>query len=251
MKLLFIIAHKYCRGYESYLEYYINNIQTFYGDDAYILIVDNNSIHLQDIQLKISKYKNVKIIINTSDSCYEMGAYRFGINFMNEQINEFEYIIFTQDTFIIKNKYDFNNLILNDVKACTIVSHNEYVNDERPFSFYNEEIKKVLEQINLYNKLNEITFCWCLAFILHKSAVNDFMKFTNHIKITKKIDSEAGERYLARILYELNNHKNFDIDGSYYSLKYDCRFTNIYNKLDEYYFQKINQSKNENTLDIK
>ena len=248
MKLLFIIAHKYCRGYETYLEYYINNIQSFYGNDANVLIVDNNSICLEDIHEKISKYKNVEIIINTSDSKFELGAYRFGINYINEKINEYEYIIFIQDTFVLKNKYDFNNLTINDVKACTIVSHNEYINDESPFTFCNEENKNILEQINLYNKLNEITFCWCVSFILHNSVINDFIKLTNHVIIKTKKDSQICERFLARILYELNNHKNFDIDGYYYDLKYNVYFTNIYNNLDGYYFQKINQCKNENTL---
>ena len=173
MKILFIIAHKYFREYESYLEYYINNIQSFYGNDASILIVDNNSQH-KDIQEKISKYKNVEMIINTSDSFYELGAYRFGITYMNEKINEFEYIIFSQDSFVIKNKYDFNNLISNDVKACTIVSNYENIN-----TFFPYEIRNILEPINMFNKLNEISFVWCVSFILHNAVVNDFIKFQN------------------------------------------------------------------------
>ena len=245
MKLLFIIAHKYYRGYETYLEYYINNIQTFYGDDANVLIVDNNSIYLQDIQEKISKYKNVEIIINTSDSKFELGAYKFGINYINEKRNEYEYMIFIQDTFVLKNKYDFNNLILNDVKACTIVSNVENIN-----TFFPYEIRNILEPINMFNKLNDITFVWCVSFILHNSVLNDFMKLTNHIKIKIKRDSQVSERYLARILYHLNNDKNFDIDGHMDYLKYNCFTSNIYDKLEGNYFQKKIQSKNENTTDI-
>jgi hypothetical protein len=166
MKLLFIISHKYCRGYDSYLEYYINNIQCLYGNYANILIVDNNSICLEDIHEKISKYKNVELIINTSDCKFELGAYRFGINYINEKINDYEYIIFTQDTFVLKNKYDFNNLILNDVKACTIGQFREYSgNDEKPYPWYNEEIKNVLDHTKFciifhnFTEYNTISGC--------------------------------------------------------------------------------------------
>jgi len=47
----FIIAHKYVRGYTSYIEYYVNNIQTHYPE-ALTIVVDNNSEHIDDILQK-------------------------------------------------------------------------------------------------------------------------------------------------------------------------------------------------------
>ena len=258
MKLLFIIAHKYYRKHECYTEYYINNINTFYNNDADILIVDNNSTHYQDIQDLVSKYNNVTFIINTSDSKFELGAYRFGINYISDKIKDYDYIIFTQDTFVLNKKYDFNNLLKNDVKACTIVAHTEYTENGNPFSFYNDEIKIILEKINMYNKLDKTLLCWCGSFILHSSSISNFMKFTNHIKIITKMEAEASERYLGRILYELNNHKNFNIDGNFLELKYNPNnnmisslyFKSLFsNYLNEHYFHKLLNKKNEFTKD--
>ena len=249
MKFLFIIAHKYYRKYESFIEFYINNINTFYNDDADILIVDNNSTHYQDIEDKVSKYNNVTFIINTSDSKFELGAYRFGINYLGDKIKEYEYIVFSQDTFVLKNKYDFNNLIINDVKATTVLAHHEYYNEEKPFYLYNDEIKAILQQINMYNKLDKILLCCCSTFILHNSTIDNFMKFTNHIKLTIRKDSEIGERYLGRILYELNNDKIFYIDGYMGDLKYCRHNTDMYPFLNGYNFQKKLQQKDELTLD--
>lgn len=246
MKLLFIIAHKYYRNYETYTEKYIKNVQNFYNKDADILIVDNNSININDIEKMVSKYENVKLIINTSDVKFEIGAYRFGLKYLGNNINKYDYIIFTQDTFILKNKYDFNNLVNDNINACTIYKH-----IERPFLYGTDTIvKDVLEKINIYDKLDEITFCWCVSFILHKDVINNFLKLTDHININIRKESEASERYMARILYQLNNFKNYDIDGYLNDIKYDIWTADMFNN-DEitknYYFQKRPQQKNENT----
>ena len=59
----------------------------------------------------------------------------------------------------------------------------------------------------MYNFLDEITFCCCNSFILHGSKIKDFLEITKNIIIKDKYGSNCGERFLARILYELNNHK--------------------------------------------
>ena len=55
-KLCFIIAQKYYRNYKTYIQYFVDNIQEFYPGSLCI-IVDNNSIHINDI---IVKFKNCK-----------------------------------------------------------------------------------------------------------------------------------------------------------------------------------------------
>lgn len=248
MKNLFIIAQRYYRQYPSYVENYIINVQKYYNDDVDILLVDNNSKHVCDIQNIITKYKNVELIINTSDSKFELGAYRHGIKYMGDKIFDYEYIIFTQDTFILKNKYDFNNLINDNVKACTIVKHDEY-----PFQYGTDIVaKKVLDEIDMYNRLNEITICFCCTFILNKSVIKKFLELTNHTKLLLRTDSEGAERYLGRILFELNDYKKYDIDGYYLKLKYNIYKSNM-KEYDQsvtgYYFQKQMQSKKEYTPD--
>jgi hypothetical protein len=100
---------------------------------------------------------------------------------------------------VLKKKYDFNILKENNINACTIYRHHQ---DGIEF----EKYKNVLESINLFNRLDEITFCWCSSFILNKENINLFYNITQNIILTIRKDSEASERYLARILYELNNY---------------------------------------------
>lgn len=247
MKLLFLIACKYYRNYKSYIEIYINNIQKFY-DDVDILIVDNNSKHIEDIINIISKYKNVYLITNKSDNKYEIGAYRFGIKFMGEFINNYEYIIFSQDTYIINKKYDFNILKINDIKACPFTPDIKKYNDR--YLSHPKGIE-ILNSVNLNNHLDEITFCFSNSFILHNSVINDFIKYTDTFKLLTKYDSGISEDFLARVLYELNNHKNYNIDNDYNYNK--NMFEGNLNEniiVNDYYFVKILQRKNESTPDI-
>lgn len=130
-------------------------------------------------------------------------------------INNYDYYIFTQDTFILKN---------NSIYACYINEH-----DEQSYFYYNitEYVYKILKQINLFDHLDKITFCWCV----------DFYNYIKDINMINKFESECFEKYAARILYELNNHKNYNIDG----------FINI-NILS--YFEKKYQNKTEQTIEI-
>ena len=245
-KICFIIAHKYIRGYESYLSYYISNINKFY-EGALIIIVDNNSKYKDDIFSKITD-TNVIFLNNDIECKFELGAYQVGLNYiLTNNLNIYNYYIFIQDNFVLKNKYDFNNLIKNDVTACPINSYFYDVSGPRMADI----CKDILTKLNLYDHLNDITFCWCVSFIVHTSKIEQLYLYIKDIIITTRVESEASERYLARILYELNDHKNFDIDGDIRQLNqfYDCWKVNFYNEYKTYFVKKV-QQKNEKTLDL-
>ena len=72
-KLCFIIAHIYFRGYESYLKYYISNINKFYPNDTLILVVDNGTKYKEDIFTDITD-KNVVVIDNENEAKFEAHA---------------------------------------------------------------------------------------------------------------------------------------------------------------------------------
>src|SRR3972149_7218479 len=103
-KLVFIIAHKYFRGYESYLKLYITNIQNFYND-ALILVVDNNSNFKDDIFNNIKSNINIIFLDNDIECKFELGAYQIGLKYLitNNLIDKYDYIVCTQDNFILKN----------------------------------------------------------------------------------------------------------------------------------------------------
>jgi uncharacterized protein YkuJ len=249
--ILFIIAHKYIKSYKTYLQYTIDNVIKFYPNN-HILIVDNNSEDIRDIIQKYELYKNVKIIINNTPCKFELGAYKRGIEYLLSdesngvfpKWNTFDYCVFCQDTMVLKNKYNFQNLKENKITACTIY---RYIQDHHFF----EITKQMLESANLFDSIDKITCCVFSSFILHSSKMQSFLEITKPIAISTKRDSEACERALARILYELNDNRNFDIDGCVYEAKYD-----IWNskKIDidvetecPHYFFKVIQNKTEHT----
>ena len=244
-KVCFIIAHKYFRGYESYLKYYVEQILNHYNDSL-IIIVDNNSNYKEDIFKTLPDNENIILLDNNILCKFELGAYQVGLNYLikNDLINEYNYYVFTQDNFILKNKYDFNLFNQNKIKACPI---NSWTNDWEKM----DVCEVILNKLNLFNMFNESKLCWCNSFIVTKERVEKLHNFLKEIIIINRHQSEGSERYLGRILLELNDGiPTIDIDGDISSLKnkYDCWNVNPKNDINSF-FVKIVQQKNERTTD--
>jgi hypothetical protein len=241
-KPIFIISHKYYIGFESYIEYYIQNIFKFY-EDALVVVVDNNSNHKEEIFNKLKTYKNVILLENNITCKFELGAYKVGIRYLIdcELLEKYQYCIFTQDNFIIKNRLDFNQLRKNDINACQITSWN---NDWEKSDVW----VPVLRSIGLLDRLENSKLCWCNSFIVSTEKILKLYDYIKDITIITRHQSEAAERYIGRIIYELNEHKNYDIDGSIDSLDYYCHTVKIEDEVKSY-FCKISQQKNELTRD--
>lgn len=245
-KLCFIIAHKYYRNYTSYMQYYVDNIQLFYPGSLCI-IVDNNSTHINDIIVKLKDYKNVVILTNASKCKFEIGAYKVGISYLlnNNLLDSYDYIIFSQDTFVLKNKFNFNELRNQNVTACSLTLGD--LNNHGGLMHVSES-QIILKKLNLLDSIEKIGLCWGNSFILHNSKIKEFFDITKDIMITERIESEWSERYLATIFYYLNNNKNNGLN-SIYNYKYNCCSVNMFeDKIDEY-FVKNTQHKTEKTIE--
>ena len=253
-KVIFVIAHKYFRGYDSYLEYYINNIRSFY-EKSLIIVVDNNSTHRDDIFDNLKKYDNVILLDNNIECKFEVGAYNVGMRYMidNNLLEEYDYVAMTQDNFVIKNKLDFNALYNENVYACPIngcyqnVPSKEYLNVQMDCI---DVWQPILERLGMNNNIDKISFCWCHSFIITTNKVEQLFSYTKDIIIKVRWESCASERYLARFLWELNDYQNHDIDGDIRDLKekYDCWSVDLYEDVSTFFAKKL-QQKNENTTD--
>jgi hypothetical protein len=253
-KTCFMIALYYKRENVSYIKIYVDNIQRLYKN-SFIVIVSNESSNIVDIYDTFKNYSNIIIIENTSNSKYELGAFIFGIKWIidNNKTNDFNFYIFTQDNLILTNKYDFNILINNNIYACPICEfHQNVLFDETGNVYLDKERRQILEPLGLYNCLDKITLCWGCCFITNNEVIPHLFNYIKDIVLTSKIDSEASERYMARILYELNEHRNFNIDGW---ISYGLPITKYYAKCpdsndpifnynnNQVYFQKKHQNK--------
>jgi hypothetical protein len=241
----FIIAHKYFRGHASYLKFYIENIQKFYPK-ALTIVVDNNSAFKEDVFSTIENTERVVFLDNNIESKFEIGAYCVGIQYIidNDLANNFDYITMTQDTFVLKNKFDFNSLSKLNVTACPINSWH--------YDWYLQHISEhVLSMLGLNNNYDKITFCWCNSFVVSTSKLTQLFDYLKRIVIRLSIEREASERYLARILWELNDFKNNDIDGNIDELKqhYNCHTVDIVNDNISTHFVKRPHQKTEHTKD--
>lgn len=246
-KPCFIIAHKYYRGYQSYLSHYLDNINDLYPD-ATIIVVDNNSKYIEDIVPVVESHSNVHAIINASPSKFEVGAYSVGIQYAKENniIENHSYFVFTQDNFILKNKFDFGELVIKDTKALPI---NSFYQDGEGGVWR----EKVLNDLQMNDNMDKVNFCWCSSFILRNDKVEQMHEWLKKIKCTIRMESCAAERYLARLLWELNDRIDCgDIDGDIRTLPqrhYDTWKVDPLKPATSYFVKKV-QQKNERTRDV-
>jgi len=243
-RLVFIIAHKFVRGYKSYTKYYIDTINTFYPESL-IIVVDNNSLNKNDIFNTINNIPNVILLDNNIICKFEIGAYQVGLKYLidNNFVNKYDYCICTQDNFILKNKYDFNQLKQKNITACPI--NGFYPDGVSPEITYN-----ILTRLNLYNNMDKIDFCWCSSFVINTIHIQQLYDYFKQIVISTRYEGAASERYLARILWELNGQKDCEsIDGNLKDLNtrhYDCWTVDLFQNQTSYFAKSV-QQKNENT----
>jgi hypothetical protein len=250
--ICFIIAVKYYRNYKSYVQYYVDNIQKYYPNN-YTILVDNNSKYIQDLVNIFKEYNNVIILINKSTSKFEIGAYNEGIRYVfnNDLLNTYDYFVFSQDNFVLKNKFDFNELYNYNILACSF-NHWSNMTNYCNLRLHDSIIINILKKINVYERIDEYNLCWCNSFILHSSKINDYYDIVKDLIIEYRHHSERSERYLPGILYYLNNFKYESICGAIDNidtLGYDCSTVDVINDNISRYFVKTTQQKNESTID--
>ena len=142
--------------------------------------------------------------------------------------------------------------------ACPIVGSVEgYFLDDHKYGmrcYYGSEdycqIQYIVNILGLTEVIDKLSFCFANSFVLNKSKVVDFLNITKHIKIQFKVQSEFSERYLAPILYVLNNYTNYSIENIKFGDPGNSDYVskNKDHKHD-YYFTKFVTNKNELTLD--
>jgi hypothetical protein len=176
-----------------------------------------------------------------------------GIQYLvtNGLLSTYEYCVFTQDNFVIKNRYDFNQLKEKDTLACSLVTwrNSKIYND----GFFTPLSQNVLSTLGLKNDIDKLSLCWCNSFILHHLKVIPFMDIVKNVLITTRVDSSSGERFLSAILYRLNNNIIEDIDGDMddISKHYDIWNVNLLeDTIKTVYFVKRLQQKTERTVDM-
>lgn len=207
-RVAFVISHRYERGNQSYIEYYVNNIQKFY-ENSLVIIVDNNSDNLDDIIPQLEKYNNVKILINNTSCKYEVGAYKVGIQHMidNNMYDKYDYIVFTQENFVIKQKYNFNEFLNNGITAASISGESEYFKRDIYNNMNKDIYTKLVAKMKIDNPEEKMSVCFCNSFVLHSSKITKFLNLTKDIIITSKSGAWDSEFWLSPILYYLNNNK--------------------------------------------
>jgi hypothetical protein len=250
IKLCFIVACKVYKQYKSYISFYVKKIKEYYPN-AMIILVDNNSPYSEYFE-QFTSMENVVVIENTSIYKFEIGAYKFATEYIKENNLLYDFYVCTQDTFVLVNKYDFNNLKENHITAASL-SHFVF---ERSFGLH----KNILQKLNLYDPSETFLCCWCSSWVVTHENLLKINNILKNINSGSRYNSEECERYMGKILKMLNNNKCYSIEESL-EAGYDCKTgvnslynvftidpTSDYAKELKAYFIKSAQQKNEMTL---
>jgi hypothetical protein len=246
-KICFIIAHKYFRGYESYLSYYVDNIQKMYPE-ALTIVVDNNSQFKGDVFDPLKDYDNIVLLDNDIKCKFELGAYQVGMGYLidNDLLGDFSHCVCTQDNFVLKNYYDF------DQSMAAQHSYARPINSMYADGARQDICDHVLNTLDMNDNWDKVNFCWCSSFVVATHKVKQLYGWLQKIVQTTRTDSEGAERYLARLLWELNERRDCgDIDGTAADLHirhYDTWQVNIHDDATSFFVKKV-QQKNEHTVD--
>lgn len=242
--ICFIIAHKFIRGYKNYLDYYIDNIKKSYGDSALSVIIDNNSENVAESFDRVKHHNNLVLLDNNIASKFEVGAYTVGLKHIldNQLTEKYEYYVLSQDSFILKNRYDFNELLSKNIWACPFM-------DWTFCGFGYADVQSKLEPLGLSNNFDKCRFVFANSFIVHKSKISQLYHYLSKIHCDTKYDSKCAERFLSRIVFELNEHgEHATIDGDIdRDLHYDTVTVDPINDNINSHFVKAIQLKDENT----
>lgn len=238
--LCFIIACKQYAHYPSYLEFYVDNINRFYPT-AKIILVDNNSTYTE-IFTRLQQKPNVTVLINTSIGKFEIGAYKFATEYIIQNNLTYDYYICTQDTFVLVNRYNFNELKEKNIKAASL-GH---------FYFHRAcgQHIRVLSQLGIYDPAEEFLCCWCASWVCtHENLLTINTLLQNENPIDRNASMET-ERYMGKILKMLNNNSSHCIERSIEGHNYNCHTIDPRSedaRLSGSYFVKRAQQKNERT----
>lgn len=257
----FIIAHKWVSGYTSYIKHYVDNIKSFYSQYL-IIIVDNSSEFKEDQLGQFIGVDKIILLDNLSEYRFEQGAYLTGLNYLIEKnlIHKYDYYVFSQDTYILKNKFNFDELIEKEVLACPIswgVGTQDFSLDHilphlKLLNVYDESLELNTDvslcHLEEYeeNILKKILHCYSTSYVIHKSRMNELFEYLKKIKITTRWESELGERYFAWVLYKMNGNKNYQIDRCPYLYDHRGKFSiDLHKDFHHGYFAKHQQGKRE------
>jgi hypothetical protein len=241
ISLCFIISCKVYKQYKIYLPFYISNIKEYYPT-ALIILVDNNSEY-NEYYNQFKGIDNIVLLENTSKAKFELGAYKFATEYIIKNNLMFDYYVCVQDTFVLVNKYDFNTLRNDNVKACTI----QYFEFNQSLNLH----VNVLSQLNLYDPTEKFSFCWCSSWCCDHENLLKINEMLYSITPITRNDSEQTERYMGKILKMLNNNVFYSIvKATNMSCGYNCLNidpTSEFAKRLGHHFIKSAQQKNEGT----
>jgi hypothetical protein len=236
----------------------MNIIEYYYNDDNRMLHVEFSTNQDGDSSYRVLELILEDVMLYSPSIIHEDDTYNMDENDIielieqylidNDLYNNYDYVVMTQDTFIIKNRFDFNELHNRNVTACPLVGG--IVDDEIKFGYSSQYIP-LLESLGLKGKLDEMTFCWCTSFVISTSKTKQLFNYIRQITITIRDQSCASERYMARIILELNEGETHSLDCGLNDVinNYNCHTVDLFSNVTTY-FAKRAQQKTERTTDL-